>query len=490
MLSCRRRFLFVVALTVSAGAAQQGIAQATAAPWSDKSPHRIRRIIVDRGVTLEVLDWGGSGTPLVFLAGYGNSAHVFDAFAPQFTNSYHVYGITRRGFGTSTLTSTGYDNATLVRNVIAVLDSLKITQPILIAHSFGGTELNGIAIAHPGLARGLIYLDAGFDFADLYGDSLWVNMPIPRPPYPPHFDNSAAASTAYVEEMLGPGYPESEVRSAAAWSEAGSRAPGFHADSLPTWLMRGTKPIPLNQIRTPVLAIYGVPATVQQKYPWYSKVAVEQQRQADRRFAVETPILARQRSRFRSEVANSRVVEIAGGRHYVFLTNPKEVVAAIREFSPGAQSESPTRAQIIAAATDVMKAARYATLISIGSDGRPQARIVDPAPPEPDLTIWIATNPLTRKVGEIRHDGRVTLLYFNTALGEYVTVLGTAILVTDSTAKVKHWKSDWAPFYKSGPRGSDYVLIRVKPSRLEVVSPSHKVVSDPKTWLPVSVDLP
>ena len=137
-----------------------------------------------------------------------------------------------------------------------------------------------------------------------------------------------------------------------------------------------------------------------------------------------------------------------------------------------------------------MHAARYATLVSLDGQGRPQARIVDPAAPERDLTIWIATNPLTRKVTEIRRDRRVTLLYFNTAAGEYVTVLGTAKLVSDSIAKLQHWKADWAPFYKRGPRGDDYVLIRVRPTRLEVVSPSHNVVSDPKTWRPAIIDLP
>ena len=52
-------------------------------------------------VSLEVVDWGGRGTPLVFLAGLGSTAHVFDDFAPQFTDSFHVVGITRRGFGAS-----------------------------------------------------------------------------------------------------------------------------------------------------------------------------------------------------------------------------------------------------------------------------------------------------------------------------------------------------------------------------------------------------
>jgi pimeloyl-ACP methyl ester carboxylesterase len=45
-----------------------------------------------------VLDWGGTGPPLVFLAGLGNTAHVFDHFAHQFTDRFRVLGVTRRGY--------------------------------------------------------------------------------------------------------------------------------------------------------------------------------------------------------------------------------------------------------------------------------------------------------------------------------------------------------------------------------------------------------
>lgn len=160
--------------------------------------------------------------------------------------------------------------------------------------------------------------------------------------------------------------------------------------------------------------------------------------------------------------------------------------AAAQDAPPG----TPPRAQVIAAAKDVMQTARYSTLITIGDDGQPQARIVDPFAPEADFTVWIATNPLTRKVGEIRRDPRVTLLYFNAAAAEYVTVLGTATLVADSAEKARHWKEEWAAFYKDGPRGDGYLLIRVQPTRLEVVSPRHGLVNDPGTWRPILVDLP
>lgn len=154
------------------------------------------------------------------------------------------------------------------------------------------------------------------------------------------------------------------------------------------------------------------------------------------------------------------------------------------------QSDPPPRAEIIAVAKDIMRDARYCTLVTIGPGGQPQARIVDPFLPEADLTIWIATNALTRKVQEVRRDSRVTLLYFSPATSEYVTVLGTAVLVTEAVQKAAHWKADWAALYKDQNRGDDYLLLRVKPSRLEVVSVRRGVTNDPKTWRPVSVDLP
>jgi pimeloyl-ACP methyl ester carboxylesterase len=58
-------------------------------------------------VRLEVLDWGGTGRSLVLLAGGGDTAHIFDDFAPKLTGDFHVYGITRRGFGELSLPRLG-----------------------------------------------------------------------------------------------------------------------------------------------------------------------------------------------------------------------------------------------------------------------------------------------------------------------------------------------------------------------------------------------
>jgi general stress protein 26 len=155
-----------------------------------------------------------------------------------------------------------------------------------------------------------------------------------------------------------------------------------------------------------------------------------------------------------------------------------------------APAREPARTEAMAAARDVMQRAVYCTFITIGEDGQPQARIVDPTLPDQNFTVWIGTNSLTRKVNQIRRDARVTLLYFHAASAGYVTVIGRAAFVSDAGEKERRWKASWAPFYPNGFRGSDFTLIRVTPSRLEISSPSRKMASDPKTWLPVVIDLP
>src|SRR5512136_1680257 len=97
-----------------------------AAAWHDPSPHKVSFVQVAPGVRLEVLDWGGSGPPLVFLAGLQDVAHGFDDFAPRFTDTHHVLAVTRRGYGASSRPPAGYDAATRVADLTAVLDSLHL----------------------------------------------------------------------------------------------------------------------------------------------------------------------------------------------------------------------------------------------------------------------------------------------------------------------------------------------------------------------------
>jgi hypothetical protein len=53
-----------------------------AAEWKDASKHIIRFVEVGPGVKLEVLDWCGSGEPLLLLAGHGDTGHVSTTLLP------------------------------------------------------------------------------------------------------------------------------------------------------------------------------------------------------------------------------------------------------------------------------------------------------------------------------------------------------------------------------------------------------------------------
>ena len=102
---------------------------------------RVQLIPVGQDVNIEALDWGGTGRPLIFLAGAGNDAHIFETFAPKFVPHYHVYAFTRRGFGASShpaYVTSNYTAERLGSDVLAVISALKISHPVLAGHSLAG----------------------------------------------------------------------------------------------------------------------------------------------------------------------------------------------------------------------------------------------------------------------------------------------------------------------------------------------------------------
>ena len=160
---------------------------------------------------------------------------------------------------------------------------------------------------------------------------------------------------------------------------------------------------------------------------------------------------------------------------------------AVGQSQPAAPPQ-PDRAAVIKVATGIMQRARFCTLVTIGSGGHPQARIMDAFPPDEGMVVWMATTPSSRKAGEIRKDPRVTVSCFDANTRGYVTLLGRAALVAEPAEKAKRWKDDWAKIYKDANRGDDYLLIKVTPVRLEVSAEGEGVRNDPKTWRPAIIE--
>jgi non-heme chloroperoxidase len=307
----------------------------SSAAWKDPSPHSTRLVSVDKNVRLEVLDWGGSGRPIVLLAGGGNTAHVFDDFAPKLTAHYHVYGITRRGFGASDYSAT--DNAAdrLGDDVLAVVDSLKLNRPILVGHSIAGEELSSVASRHPDRVAGLIYLDAAYPYAfdNGKGASMKEIREIHGPQAPPPGGADLASFSAlqkYYERVNGFRFPEAELRQQRESTPGGGvgKQRDFPGSATLMTLMMGMKKY--TDIPPPALIIFANPHSLG---TWVDVNTDPSVRTAAKAYSAALAALTeRQEKAVENGVPAAHVITLPGANHYVFLSNEVDVLREMRAF--------------------------------------------------------------------------------------------------------------------------------------------------------------
>jgi pimeloyl-ACP methyl ester carboxylesterase len=281
-------------------------------------------------VSLEVVDWGGRGTPLVFLAGLGSTAHVFDDFAPQFTDSFHVVGITRRGFGASSGSPPPSDLDTLIADITAVLDTLGLGRVILVGHSIAGEEMTRFAELHAPRCAGLIYLDAAYDRSGI--DTLASRQPpAPDPQIRASDTASFAGWRAIYPRVMGVEEPESEIRATTRFDTAGRYLGQVTADSLKARVTSGKRVARYDQVHCRALAIYAVPDSVANVIPYYRELDAAGRAQAEALLTFVQAVVADSRGRIAGFSQNT-VVDVHGGNHFIFLQRPREVARAMRAF--------------------------------------------------------------------------------------------------------------------------------------------------------------
>lgn len=310
---------------------------AQSSEWKDPSHPRIHFIAVEKGVKLEVLDWGGSGKPIVLLAGWGSTAHVFDDFAPKLRSltHLHVYAITRRGFGASGYKPTSDPADRLGEDVLAVIDSLKLKKPILAGHSLAGAEMSWIASSHPDRIAGLIYLEAGYSYAfdDGHGASILQIMALHLPQSPPPDATDLASFGAldrYYERVNGFQIPEAELRQERKATPTGAVGPerNFPGGSMLTTLI--THPRKYSRIPVPALFIFANPHSLG---TWVDNNPEPKVRAAAKACStVLSALTQKQENAVKAGVPTAHVVTIPHANHYVFLSNQGAVLEEMHAF--------------------------------------------------------------------------------------------------------------------------------------------------------------
>lgn len=285
---------------------------------------------------LEVLDWGGSGRPVILLAGGGNTAHVFDEFAPKLTAANHVYGITRRGFGASGFSATEDPAERLRDDVLAVIDALKLNRPVLVGHSIAGAELSSLAILHPDRIAGLVYLEAAYPYAFDNGMGPAMKdflIQAPQPPAPAAADlASFTALQKWDRRVYGFRTPEAEFRQ--TWDSASNGQPAkardFPGAQMFMKIITGSKRY--TEIPVPALVIFALP---QVQDPWLDHTTDPALQAAGRTyFATMNLLKEKQAKAFENRVPNARVIRLPGA-HYIFLSNEQDVLREVHAFLTG-----------------------------------------------------------------------------------------------------------------------------------------------------------
>ena len=299
-----------------------------------RASYATRFVPVESGVKLEVLDFGGSGRPVVLLSGLGDTAHVYERFAPKLARRYHVYAITRRGFGASSHPASGYGADRLGDDVLAVIDALHLSRPVIAGHSIAGEELSSIGTRHPEKVAGLVYLDSAYWYAyydpvrgafniDLLSLDAKVQLLKPgsglRDPRPVMKD--LLDSLPGIERMLrqeladydaisprGPGYVP---------PASGRTKPGAAAARA---ILAGEQKY--GAISVPILAIYALPHDVGEANP--NRVFSEARDIAD--------MTGPQAKAFEAAMPHARVVRIPRASHYVFQSNEADVLREMTAF--------------------------------------------------------------------------------------------------------------------------------------------------------------
>jgi non-heme chloroperoxidase len=229
-------------------------------------------------------------------------------------------------------------------DVSAVLDSLKLSRPVLIGHSFAGEELSSVATRHPEEVAGLVYLDAGYSYAyynALRGDFFdepryFVDMAELRTKLSRLLEGNEGNNRRLLEELLDTDLPqfENDLRERQKELDLESRSSGTPPKvpaSPPAQASSGRlNPGMLAMagmrrytgIRVPVLAIYAVPLALESIKDPVVRTMVEA-REATREERVKA---------FQEGVPQAHVIRLPNASHDVFRSNEADVLREVRTF--------------------------------------------------------------------------------------------------------------------------------------------------------------
>lgn len=129
------------------------------------------------------LNWGGEGRPLVLVHGLASNARIWDFVAPLLTAHFRVLALDQRSHGLTDPAESGFDFATITRDLHAFIEALDLPRPLLVGHSWGADTVLHYAAQRPAALSGAVLVDGGLFALTDNPDTTWEKAEVLlRPP--------------------------------------------------------------------------------------------------------------------------------------------------------------------------------------------------------------------------------------------------------------------------------------------------------------------
>jgi pimeloyl-ACP methyl ester carboxylesterase len=174
-------------------------------------------VAVGDDVTLHVHRWRGVGTPFLLVHGLASNLQLWEAVAARLAGWGHaVIAVDLRGHGRSDKPDAGYDFATIIDDLAALVEALGVDRPVVAGQSWGANVALELAWRRPEQVRGVACVDGG-----------WIELRRRFPDWdecarvlaPPDTTGRTSAEIEAGVRARHPDWPESGIRATLACFE-------------------------------------------------------------------------------------------------------------------------------------------------------------------------------------------------------------------------------------------------------------------------------
>ncbi len=115
------------------------------------------------GLRLHYLDWGGTGTPILFLHGGNQTAHTWDLVCLQLRSQYRCIALDQRGHGESEAPKENNDPMPFSQreDVRGAIEALGLEKLVLVGMSMGGLNTLAYSSRYPQRLLAITIVDVG-----------------------------------------------------------------------------------------------------------------------------------------------------------------------------------------------------------------------------------------------------------------------------------------------------------------------------------------